>query len=247
MQAERPFVMSIAGFDPSGGAGVLADIKTFEQLKVQGLAVCTAMTLQTESQCLSLEWQSLEEIVNSIHVLMKKYEVKAVKIGVVKDTEFLNEIIRTVRLNNPEAKIVWDPVLKSTSEFSFFDLNTISQLKYIIQQITLITPNYNEYNILREEGLFEKPENLCSILMKGGHREEKIGTDILMENGKKISIEPNNTTSEFYPKHGSGCVLSSAITSYLALGEHLEQACYKGKIYIEKFLTSNPTLVGYHS
>lgn len=239
--------MSIAGFDPSGGAGVLADIKTFEQLKVQGLAVCTAMTLQTESQCLSLEWQSLEEIVNSIHVLMKKYEVKAVKIGVVKDTEFLNEIIRTVRLNNPEAKIVWDPVLKSTSEFSFFDLNTISQLKYIIQQITLITPNYNEYNILREEGLFEKPENLCSILMKGGHREEKIGTDILMENGKKISIEPNNTTSEFYPKHGSGCVLSSAITSYLALGEHLEQACYKGKIYIEKFLTSNPTLVGYHS
>ncbi len=247
MQAERPFVMSIAGFDPSGGAGVLADIKTFEQLKVNGLAVCTAMTLQTESQCLSLEWQSLEEIVNSIHVLMKKYEVKAVKIGVIKDAEFLNEIVKTIAFNNPEAKIIWDPVLKSTSEFSFFDLSTISQLKYIIQQITLITPNYNEYNILKEEGLFEKPENLCSILMKGGHREEKIGTDILMENGKKISIEPKNTASEFYPKHGSGCVLSSAITSYLALGEHLEQACHRGKIYIEKFLASNPTLVGHHS
>lgn len=239
--------MSIAGFDPSGGAGVLADIKTFEQLKVQGLAVCTAMTLQTESKCLSLQWQSLEEIVNSIDVLMKKYEVKAAKIGVVKDAEFLNEIIKTIALNNPEAKIVWDPVLKSTSEFSFFDINTISQLKYIIQQITLITPNYNEYNILKEEGLFEKPENLCSILMKGGHREDRIGTDILMENGKEISIESNDTASIYYPKHGSGCVLSSAITSYLGLGQNLEQACRNAKAYIEKFLIRSPALLGFHS
>ncbi|WP_072884340.1 hydroxymethylpyrimidine/phosphomethylpyrimidine kinase [Chryseobacterium takakiae] len=247
MQAERPFLMSIAGFDPSGGAGVMADIKTFEQLKVQGLAVCTAMTLQTESECLSLKWQSLQETVNSIHVLMKKYEVKAVKIGVVKDAEFLNEIIKTITFNNPEAKIIWDPVLKSTSEFSFFDMNTISQLKYIIRQITLITPNYNEYNILKTEGLFEELGNSCSILIKGGHREDNIGTDILMEKGKEISIEINNTTSVFYPKHGSGCVLSSAIASHLALGQNVEQACRNAKEYIEKFLISNPTLLGFHS
>lgn len=246
MQKERPFVMSIAGFDPSGGAGVLADIKTFEQVKVQGLAVCTAMTLQTESQCLSLEWQSLEGIVNSIHVLMKKYDVKAVKIGVVKDAEFLNEIIKTITLHNSEAKIIWDPVLKSTSEFSFFDLNTILQLKNIIQNIDLITPNYYEYNILQEAGLFEITENSCSILIKGGHREDKIGTDILIVNGKEISIEPNDVASDFCPKHGSGCVLSSAIASYLAKGENLENACRKGKFYIEKFLTSNPTLLGFH-
>ena len=64
--------MSIAGYDPSGGAGLLADIKIFEQLNVQGLGVCTAMTLQTESQCLSLNWQPLKEILSSIDVLMKK-------------------------------------------------------------------------------------------------------------------------------------------------------------------------------
>ncbi len=247
MQTGRPFVMSIAGFDPSGGAGLLADVKTFEQLKVQGLAVCTAMTLQTESEFFGIQWQSLEDILNSIHVLMKNYDVKAVKIGVVKDAEFLNEIIKIIKLINPEAKIVWDPVLKSTSEFSFFDLNTISQLENVLHQLDLITPNYNEYKVLKENGFFENPRNSCAILMKGGHRENNLGTDILLENGKEISIEPHDRNCVYYPKHGSGCVLSSAITGHLALGENLEQACRKGKLYIEKFLASTSALLGFHS
>jgi hydroxymethylpyrimidine/phosphomethylpyrimidine kinase len=61
MQEELPFVISIAGFDPSGGAGLLSDIKTLEQVKVMGLGVCTALTLQTDSQCLSLEWRSMKK------------------------------------------------------------------------------------------------------------------------------------------------------------------------------------------
>ncbi|MFC5875327.1 hydroxymethylpyrimidine/phosphomethylpyrimidine kinase [Chryseobacterium arachidis] len=244
MQTKRPFVISVAGFDPSGGAGLLADIKTFEELKVQGLGVCTAMTIQTESQCLSLEWQSLETILSAIDVLMKNYHVESVKIGVVKDADFLSEIIKAIKNNNSEAKIVWDSVLKSTSEFSFFDINTITDLKNVVNQIDLITPNYNEYKVLKGASLLE---NSCSVLVKGGHREDKIGTDILIQNGKEISIEPNNVVSGFYPKHGSGCVLSSAIVSHLVKGENLEMACRKGKLYIEKFLTSNPTLLGFHS
>jgi len=247
MQTERPFVMSIAGFDPSGGAGLLADTKTMEQLKVQGLGICTTMTLQTESQCLSLNWQPLSEIIQSIEVLMKNYDVQVVKIGVIKDAWMLAEIVATIKSINPEAKIVWDPVLKSTSEFSFFDLNTISQLENVLEQIDLITPNYNEYKVLQEFNLFKDKENSCSILIKGGHREDKLGTDILLENGKEIIIESNDKASVFYSKHGSGCVLSSAIASYLALGNNLEEACRNGKLYIEKFLKSNPTLLGFHS
>lgn len=247
MQTERPFVMSIAGYDPSGGAGLLADIKTFEQLKVQGLGVCTAMTIQTASQCFSLEWQPLETILSSIDILMKNYPVKVVKIGVVNDAAFLNEIISTIKANNPKAKIVWDPVLKSTSEFSFFDLNTIPALKDVLKLIDLITPNYNEYKILQEKHLFDDQENSCAVLMKGGHCENNIGTDILIEKGKEISIDPVDKTSAFYPKHGSGCVLSSAIAGHLVKGENLETACRKGKLYIEKFLISNPTLLGFHS
>lgn len=247
MHTERPFIMSIAGFDPSGGAGLLADIKTFEQLKVQGLGVCTAITIQTADRCVSLKWEPLEEISSAINVLMNNYTIDVVKIGIVKDAEFLTEIIKTIKLNNPKAKIIWDPVLKSTSEFSFFNLNTISELKNVLNQIHLITPNFNEYKILDQNHLFENPENSCSILIKGGHRKNKIGTDILKKKREEIFIGPNNISSVVYPKHGSGCVLSSAIAAYFAKGQNIENACRKGKLYIEKFLTSNPTLLGFHS
>lgn len=247
MQAERPFVMTIAGFDPSGGAGILADCKTFEQLKVQGLGVCTAMTVQTENRCLNLEWQPLDEVVSAVGILIKEYPVKAVKIGVVKNAEFLNEIIKTVKVYAPEAKIVWDPVLKSTSEFTFFDLNTLPQLKNVLKQKDLITPNYNEYRILKDNNLFDDPENSCAVLIKGGHRKDLPGTDVLREKGKEVFIYPNETTSPYYPKHGSGCVLSSAVAAHLAKGENLEAACRKGKEYIEKFLTGTPGLLGFHS
>lgn len=247
MQENRPFVMSIAGFDPSGGAGLLADAKTFEQLQVQGFGVCTAMTIQTEFQCLHLEWQSLETIRKSINVLMENYPVEAVKIGVVKDAKFLNEIIKIIKANNRTTKIVWDPVLKSSSEFSFFDLNTVQNLKAIIHQIDIITPNYHEYELLNKFQLFENDDNFCSVLVKGGHRDDYLGTDILVKKGKKITITPTEKALKFYPKHGSGCVLSSAIASYLAKGENIENACRKGKLYIEKFLTSNSTLLGFHT
>lgn len=246
MQTERPFVMSIAGYDPSGGAGLLTDIKTMEQLQVMGFGVCTAMTLQTESQCLSLEWQSLEAISMSIDVLMKKYRVQVVKIGVVKEAMMLIEIVKTVKSNNPDAKIVWDPVLKSTSEFTFFDVNTLPLLENVLNQIDLITPNYNEYKILKENKLLGT-QNSCSVLIKGGHREDMLGTDILMEKGKEISLQPSDESSVYYSKHGSGCVLSSAIASWVAKGETTETACKKGKLYIEQFLKSNPLLLGFHS
>jgi hydroxymethylpyrimidine/phosphomethylpyrimidine kinase len=247
MQTERPFVMSIAGFDPSGGAGLLADIKTFEQLQAQGFGVCTAMTLQTESEFYSLQWQPMDEILSAIDVLMKKYQVEVIKIGVVKDAGFLTQIVKKVKSINSEAKIIWDPVLKSTSEFSFFDLNTISELKNVLNKIDLITPNYNEYKVLKENNLFENPQNSCAVLIKGGHREDKIGMDILINNGKDIIIKANDINSDFYPKHGSGCVFSSAIAVYLAKKQNLENACRNGKLYIEKFLTSNPTLLGFHN
>lgn len=235
--------MTIAGYDPSGGAGLLADIKTMEQLKVMGLGICTAMTLQTESQCLSLEWQPLDEILKSIDVLMKRYPIRIVKIGVVKDAMMLTEIVKTIRSKNTDVKIIWDPVLKSTSEFTFFDLVTLPLLGDVLCQIDLITPNYHEYSILKENDLLHQQS---PVLVKGGHRDNALGVDILMDRGEEISLEPVNG-GHYYPKHGSGCVLSSAIASWLAQGENLQTACEKGKLYIEQFLKSNPSLLGFHS
>ncbi len=238
--------MSIAGLDPSGGAGLLSDSKTFEQSKVMGLGVCTALTLQTASKCLSLEWRPIGEVTEAIQVMMESYPVSAVKIGIVKDAEFLGKIVETVQKGNPEVKIVWDPVLKSTSEFTFFDLETLSQLKSTVNQFSLITPNYNEYSVLKENNLLPDTHQ-CSLLIKGGHREDHLGTDILVEKETEIVLQSNGHNKDYFPKHGSGCVLSSAITAELTKGKSMETACKKGKLYIEKFLKSNPSLLGTHS
>ncbi len=243
---ERPYVMSIAGLDPSGGAGLLSDSKTFEQSKVMGLGVCTALTLQTASKCLSLEWRPIGEVTEAIQVMMESYPVSAVKIGIVKDAEFLGKIVETVQKGNTEVKIVWDPVLKSTSEFTFFDLETLSQLKSTVNQFSLITPNYNEYSVLKENNLLPDTHQ-CSLLIKGGHWEDHLGTDILVEKEKETLLIPAEDSATYFPKHGSGCVLSSAITAELAKGENMEVACKNGKLYIEKFLKSNPSLLGTHS
>lgn len=243
---ERPYVISIAGFDPTGGAGLLSDSKTFEQSKVMGLGVCTALTLQTASKCHSLDWRPVEEVTGAIQVLMENYPVSAVKIGIVRDAEFLGKIVEAVQKYNSEIKMVWDPVLKSTSEFTFFDLETLSQLKDTINKLSLITPNYNEYSVLKENNLLPDTHQ-CSLLIKGGHREDHLGTDILVENGKKTLLVPAENNTVYFPKHGSGCVLSSAITAELAKGENMKAACKHGKLYIEKFLKSNSTLLGTHS
>lgn len=237
--------MSIAGLDPSGGAGLLSDVKTLEQIGVMGLGVCTALTLQTDSQCMTLEWRRIDEVIEEIKVLMNHYPVSVVKIGIVKDAEFLNEIIKAVKAYHADAKIVWDPVLKSTSEFTFFNLETLPLLENAMDKISLITPNYNEYSVLMENN-FLSGENRCPVLIKGGHREDLLGTDILVENGIETLLKPND--GDFYhPKHGSGCVLSSAIAGEMAKGNSLEKACRNGKLYIEKFLKSNPSLLGSHS
>lgn len=243
---ERPYVISIAGFDPSGGAGLLSDSKTFEQSKVMGLGVCTALTLQTASKCLSLEWRPIDEVTEAIQVMMESYPVSAVKIGIVKDAEFMGKIVETVQKGNPDVKIVWDPVLKSTSEFTFFDLETLPQLKSTVNKLSLITPNYNEYSVLKENHLLPDT-NQCSLLIKGGHRKDHLGMDILVESEKETLLVPAEGSTTYFPKHGSGCVLSSAITAELAKGESMETACRTGKRYIEKFLKSNPSLLGTHS
>ncbi|WP_294269559.1 hydroxymethylpyrimidine/phosphomethylpyrimidine kinase [uncultured Chryseobacterium sp.] len=241
----RPFVMTIAGYDPSGGAGVLADIKTMEQLRTSGLAVCTAITVQTESECLDLEWQPMESITRTAELLLKKYPVQTVKIGVVKDAAMLGEILEMIIRINSEIKVIWDPVLKSTSEFAFFDLDTLAQLDKVMDKLCLVTPNWNEYQVLTGNHLFQG--NICSVLMKGGHRTDRPGTDVLLLHGMEIPLQPSDESRLYTPKHGSGCVLSSAIASWLARGEDTETACRKAKLYVEHYLKSNPSLVGYHS
>ncbi|AWK04249.1 hydroxymethylpyrimidine/phosphomethylpyrimidine kinase [Flavobacterium crocinum] len=248
MSANRPFVLTIAGLDPSGGAGILADIKTFEQHKVSGFAIVTANTIQTENEFHKIEWIDISFVIRSIEVLFQNYKISAVKIGIVPSLSYLNRILSTIKLISPTTKIVWDPVLKSTTEFDFLNIEDRSDLNKILSKIDLITPNYIEIEQLVpgfiKDNLWIENEISTAILLKGGHNLNEIGKDQLFLKNKIIDLFPSE--KDCAEKHGSGCVLSSAIASNLALNQSLEMACKNAKTYIEKYLSSTSTLIGYH-
>lgn len=249
MSASRPFVLTIAGFDPSAGAGVLADIKTFEQHQVYGLAISTANTLQTESAFSEIHWTDGDFVLRSIKTLFEKYDIKAVKIGIIPSLEYLRNIIIAIKSAAPQTKIVWDPVLKSTTDFEFTTIENESDLIGILQQIDLITPNYTEILKLSSakataDEIAKEHSNHCPVLFKGGHHPETKGTDVLYVHGASVKLLPK--VQQIHEKHGSGCVLSSAITANFALEHDLVSACTTAKAYIENYLNTSSTLLGYH-
>lgn len=247
MQPQRPYVLSIAGLDPSGGAGLLADIKTLEQNQVHGFGVCTALTVQTDDQVLQVRWLSSSEIINQLEPLIKKFEIAACKIGIIKSWNDLYEVLQYLKAALPNLPIVLDPVLKASAGFTFQEAAQNWQI--ILPFLKVITPNYEEWQQLVEHHNPEESATqlsvTCAVLLKGGHHPQHQGTDFLYQNKERIAIPPSGTT--VYPKHGSGCVLSSAIAANLAKGYHLTEACQRAKQYTEQFLSSSPTLLGYHT
>jgi len=249
MSENRPFVLTIAGFDPSAGAGILADIKTFEQLKTYGISIPTAYTIQTENQFVEIDWVAIDKVLFQIELFLKEYEIKAIKIGIVSSLSDLKVIIQKIRSIDVNVPIIWDTVLKSTTEFSFLEIENQQDLEFILKAIQLITPNNDEVlklipNTISVEENLNYLRNHTAVLWKGGHKIKTKGTDILLTPNNETSFHPTlNNCSE---KHGSGCVLSSAITAYLSLDENLETACRKAKLYTEKILQSNLSKLAYH-
>ncbi len=246
----RPYILSIAGFDPSAGAGILADVKTAEQCKVYGMGVVSALTYQNDHSFEKVEWLKLFQIIDQIEVLQKRFHFDYVKIGLIENLEVLNQLISylTSHISNPQ--IIWDPILKASAGFEFHTTLDKNLLKKICSQLYLITPNVPEATRL---GIYNDPEKnakylsqFCNVYLKGGHNIDKKGDDILFtKDGKQILFE--SEVDEIFPKHGSGCVLSTAITANLLKGLSIELACSEAKKYITKFLMSNNSLLGYHA
>ncbi len=245
----RPYVLSIAGFDPSGGAGVFADVKTFEANKVYGLGVISANTFQNDKDFSGVDWIPVEKIIEQISILQKRVEFGYIKIGLIENLESLNKIIEHLKSRTPDCRIIWDPILKASAGFEFHKSVDKSMLEKICREIYLITPNVPEaLSLATNKSATENAQYIskfCHVFLKGGHAENKIGYDTLfLKEGKQFSFRPK--AKGIFPKHGSGCVLSSAITANLAKGEDLHRACLKAKQYSEKYLRSNKTLLGYH-
>lgn len=249
MSANRPFVLTIAGFDPSGGAGVLADVKTFEQHRVYGFAIATGNTIQTEKECFQLQWTDLAFVLKSLEKLFQNYSIQAVKIGIIPSLNYLKEIVLKIKTLAPKTKIVWDPVLKSSSAFHFTTIENQAVLIEILKEINLITPNYDEIFQLSSKkinagAIAVHLSTHCAVLLKGGHHPTEKGADYLYQQHEVFRLSPK--AALVFDKHGSGCIVSSAITANLALQQDLKTACSNAKIYIENYLQSHPTKLGYH-
>lgn len=249
MSYNRPIVLSIAGFDPCGGAGVLADIKTFEQHRCLGMAINTAITKQVEDKFISVDWLPLSAIMDQIKILTDRYEIRFVKIGIIENLNTLSEVVGYLKQRNKNSVIVWDPVLAASSGFNFIETLDKEKLQDLLKNIRLITPNVNEAK--KMSGLNDETTaaaylaSYCDVLLKGGHSKENEGIDFLFSNNNITEIK-KQIVQPVYPKHGSGCILSAAVISQLALGADLETACKKAKQYIEILLNSNSNLLAYH-
>ena len=248
MEYNRSIVISIAGFDPTGGAGVLADIKTIEQHNCLGFGVLTSTTIQTEREVFAVNWLSESEIINQLKPLLEHYTIKAVKIGIVNQLSTLKAICERIKAKDKTISIVWDPVLSATSGVPFLEGITRDELHECLGLIDLVTPNAIE--ILELSGCSNEEEGaklmsqVTSVLVKGGHSIASPGTDILYTKEKVVGIHSN--VNEYFDKHGTGCILSSAITSNIAKGNSLEQSCRNAKNYLETTANSNPQRLAYH-
>lgn len=261
----RPTVLTIAGYDPSAGAGLLADIKTFESNKVYGIGVVSALTWQNESEFERVEWISAEKIISQIEILFRKSKVEYVKIGLIENVETFSSVVHYLKNYNSTIRIVWDPILKASAGFDFHQNSNLKAWQDLLPHLYLITPNWQEIAWLSsgKEGLEAAKElaQYCNIFLKGGHNSEKLGYDYLVVSCQ-LSVDSHqlerntqyaiHTTTfkpkaiDVTPKHGSGCVLSSALTAFLARGFREQKACLLAKEYVTRFLLSNPTLLGYH-
>jgi hydroxymethylpyrimidine/phosphomethylpyrimidine kinase len=248
MSKKNNYILTIAGFDPSGGAGVLADIKTFEQHQCIGMAVQTANTIQTEDEFVSVNWLDEKIVISQLEVLVSKYKFEYVKIGLIPNLEFLQTVISILKANDNTVKIIWDPILSASAGFDFkYSLN---ELESLLNQLYLITPNWDEVKVLSKnnDALIGAKflSQFTKVILKGGHNETDLGKDYLFQNGIHNGFNPKKTVKPIFAKHGSGCVFSSAITSNLQQGYPLHKSILKSKRYMEGFLSSNNTLIGKH-
>ena len=233
-------VLTIAGSDSSGGAGIQADIKTMQANGVYAMSAVTALTAQNTTGVTGIMEVTPEFLGKQLDAVMKDIRPDAVKIGMVSSVKLIKVIAEKLKEYQIE-KIVVDPVMIATSGSRLISENAIATLQtYLLPIATVITPNIPEAEVLAgmeiafEKDMIEAAKKInetyhCAVLCKGGHSLND-ANDLLYENqnatwfhGKRIN-NPNT--------HGTGCTLSSAIASNLAKGYSLEQSIGRAKVYI---------------
>ena len=233
-------VLTIAGSDSSGGAGIQADLKTMTCLGVYGMSAITALTAQNTTGVKDVLEATPEFVAQQLDCVFEDIPPQAVKIGMVSSAPIIRAI--GAKLRQYEAKnVVVDPVMVATSGSALIREDALAALREeLFPLATVLTPNLPEaqrlcdFAVETEEDMLRAAQAIGAttaggVLVKGGHRSDS-ADDLLWWKGEAHWLRAPRVDNS--NNHGSGCTLSSAIASFLALGEDLPNAVRKAKAYI---------------
>jgi hydroxymethylpyrimidine/phosphomethylpyrimidine kinase len=241
-------VLTIAGVDPSGGAGILADVKTFHQHGLYGMAVPTLLTVQNTQGVSEVQVLDGQFVLRQLNAVIKDIEPRAAKSGALGSVDVIRVIARAAK--EFIFPLVVDPVMISKHGHELLAANAVDALKReLFPHAFLITPNAHEasalvgWEVKTKEQAMEACVQLAkfrsrAVLIKGGHLNENEAVDVLYYQEKHTvfsgpRVKTKNT-------HGTGCTLSAAITCNLALGHSLEESVARAKNFLTSALESAP-------
>ncbi len=246
----KTVVLTIAGFDGSGGAGIQADIKTISALKAYATSVLTALPVQNTlgvKHCYTLPAQAIEDQLQAVYEDIKP---DAIKVGMLFNNDVIDRVYLFLKNKAYNIPIVVDPVMVSNSGHTLLNPEAVKNLLHkILPLATIITPNIPEAKMLTHRSIDSKKDMisvaniLCNmfphvgIYLKGGHiKNVPMAVDLCVYKKKKLWYEkPFITTKN---THGTGCTLSAAIATFLAYGKKVEESCQLAKNYIYEALLS---------
>jgi hydroxymethylpyrimidine/phosphomethylpyrimidine kinase len=248
----RPIVLSIAGFDPSSGAGITADIKTITVHKCYGVSCITSLTVQSTRGVKSVEPVEGRVITESLEALADDLEIAAVKVGMLGSAEAARAVAAFLKRHHLRY-VVLDPVLKSSSGMDLLEKDALAVLRdRLLPLATVITPNIAEAAGLSGVKIASAKDmeaaalalhrmGAQNVIITGGHLEPPVdlvslhpGKRVTMLNGEKVIT---------HSTHGTGCAFSTSLACNLALGKKLVDAARAAKRFVESALR-NPPVVG---
>ena len=236
MQVEnsRPSILCIGGLDPSGGAGLQADIEAIASCGGHALPIASCLTVQNSAQTFSVSSVSAHLIQQQVSALLEDMQIAACKIGVIPNQD-VAEMIADILGQLPNIPVVYDPVISSSHGSQFSDTHTIGTIKEnLLASVTVLTPNLDELNafINEECDIVSKAKSLCQF---GPQYILATGADDATEQVHNTLLTQDGIISEYqWPRlpnhyHGSGCTLSSALACYLSKSDDILHAVDKAQ------------------
>ena len=242
-------ILIIAGSDSSGGAGIQADIKTVTALGSYAMTAITAVTTQNTTCVKSIIGIDPKDIFNQIIYTCKDIRPDAIKIGMLHSSKVIRSVLKALDIIKIK-KIILDPVMVAKGGAKLIDDQAIQLLKLkLIKKVLLVTPNIPEAEILTKTKILNKEDMIYAankllelgaknVLIKGGHLINKNVIDIFI-NQKDIKFF-NSKRYKTKNTHGTGCTLSSAVTTFVSCGKPVKKSCELGIKYVNSAIKSNP-------